>query len=390
MFTIKTLNKISPAGLKILDQDQYAVTGDAENEDGILVRSADMHAYEFPQNLLAIARAGAGTNNIPIDRCSEAGIAVFNTPGANANAVKELVLCALLLSSRDILGGVEWVRTQAMTEGVDVAAVVEKGKSAFVGPEVYRKTLGVIGLGAIGALVCNIGLSLGMEVYGYDPFLSVDAALRLDRHIHVVKDVSELYRQADYITLHVPCNDATRGSINADAISRMKDGVRIINLARGELVCDGDMIAALESGKVSRYVTDFPNNTIALAKNVVAIPHLGASTPESEDNCAVMAAQELREYLENGNIKNSVNLPTLEQEWSGTARVCIIHRNIPAMLSSITGILSQDGVNVENLTNKSKKDYAYTVVDLNTSVGEDVLSEIRAVDGVLRVRLIRR
>ena len=390
MFTIKTLNKISPAGLKILDQDQYAVTGDAENEDGILVRSADMHAYEFPQNLLAIARAGAGTNNIPIARCSEAGIAVFNTPGANANAVKELVLCALLLSSRDILGGVEWVRTQAMTEGVDVAAVVEKGKSAFVGPEVYRKTLGVIGLGAIGALVCNIGLSLGMEVYGYDPFLSVDAALRLDRHIHVVKDVSELYRQADYITLHVPCNDATRGSINADAISRMKDGVRIINLARGELVCDGDMIAALESGKVSRYVTDFPNNTIALAKNVVAIPHLGASTPESEDNCAVMAAQELREYLENGNIKNSVNLPTLEQEWSGTARVCIIHRNIPAMLSSITGILSQDGVNVENLTNKSKKDYAYTVVDLNTSVGEDVLSEIRAVAGVLRVRLIRR
>ena len=390
MFTIKTLNKISPAGLKILDQDQYAVTGDAENEDGILVRSADMHAYEFPQNLLAIARAGAGTNNIPIARCSEAGIAVFNTPGANANAVKELVLCALLLSSRDILGGVEWVRTQAMTEGVDVAAVVEKGKSAFVGPEVYRKTLGVIGLGAIGALVCNIGLSLGMEVYGYDPFLSVDAALRLDRHIHVVKDVSELYRQADYITLHVPCNDATRGSINADAISRMKDGVRIINLARGELVCDGDMIAALESGKVSRYVTDFPNNTIALAKNVVAIPHLGASTPESEDNCAVMAAQELREYLENGNIKNSVNLPTLEQEWSGTARVCIIHRNIPAMLSSITSILSQDGVNVENLTNKSKKDYAYTVVDLNTSVGEDVLSEIRAVDGVLRVRLIRR
>ena len=390
MFTIKTLNKISPAGLKILDQDQYAVTGDAENEDGILVRSADMHAYEFPQNLLAIARAGAGTNNIPIARCSEAGIVVFNTPGANANAVKELVLCALLLSSRDILGGVEWVRTQAMTEGVDVAAVVEKGKSAFVGPEVYRKTLGVIGLGAIGALVCNIGLSLGMEVYGYDPFLSVDAALRLDRHIHVVKDVSELYRQADYITLHVPCNDATRGSINADAISRMKDGVRIINLARGELVCDGDMIAALESGKVSRYVTDFPNNTIALAKNVVAIPHLGASTPESEDNCAVMAAQELREYLENGNIKNSVNLPTLEQEWSGTARVCIIHRNIPAMLSSITGILSQDGVNVENLTNKSKKDYAYTVVDLNTSVGEDVLSEIRAVDGVLRVRLIRR
>ena len=388
MFTIKTLNKISPAGLKILDQDQYAVTGDAENEDGILVRSADMHAYEFPQNLLAIARAGAGTNNIPIARCSEAGIAVFNTPGANANAVKELVLCALLLSSRDILGGVEWVRTQAMTEGVDVAAVVEKGKSAFVGPEVYRKTLGVIGLGAIGALVCNIGLSLGMEVYGYDPFLSVDAALRLDRHIHVVKDVSELYRQADYITLHVPCNDATRGSINADAISRMKDGVRIINLARGELVCDGDMIAALESGKVSRYVTDFPNNTIALAKNVVAIPHLGASTPESEENCAVMAAQELKDYLENGNIKNSVNLPTLVQEWSGVSRLCIIHRNIPGAIANITGLLSRDGVNVENMTNKSKKDYAYTVVDLGSRITDTVANEIRALEGVFRVRVL--
>ena len=304
--------------------------------------------------------------------------------------MKELVLCALLLSSRDILGGVEWVRTQAMTEGVDVAAVVEKGKSAFVGPEVYRKTLGVIGLGAIGALVCNIGLSLGMEVYGYDPFLSVDAALSLSRMVHHVTDLTSIFKTCDYITIHVPQTPDTKGMLNAAAFDQMRTGVRIINLARGELVCDGDMIAALESGKVSRYVTDFPNNTIALAKNVVAIPHLGASTPESEDNCAVMAAQELREYLENGNIKNSVNLPTLEQEWSGTARVCIIHRNIPAMLSSITGILSQDGVNVENLTNKSKKDYAYTVVDLNTSVGEDVLSEIRAVDGVLRVRLIRR
>lgn len=389
MYKIKTMNKISSKGLELLPADRFAVGDDVQSEDGILVRSAKMHDYAFPDNLRAIARAGAGTNNIPVERCSEAGIVVFNTPGANANAVKELVICAMLVASRDVLGGSAWVREQAVTEGVDVAAAVEKGKAAFVGPELYHKTLGVIGLGAIGALVANIALSLGMEVYGYDPYLSVDAALRLDRHVHVVKDPDVLYQNADYITIHVPYMDATRDTINAAALSRMKDGVRVINLARGELINDDDMIAALESGKVACYVTDFPNNKITLAKNVVAIPHLGASSPESEENCAVMAAQELRDYLENGNIKNSVNLPNVEMARSGALRLGIIHRNIPAMLANITMLLSKEGVNVENMTNKSKGDYAYTMVDVSAEVDEKVIGEIKTIPGILRVRVIR-
>ncbi|HIR84782.1 MAG TPA: phosphoglycerate dehydrogenase [Candidatus Galloscillospira excrementavium] len=387
MYRIKTLNKISPAGLSVLDQTRYQVSGDVENEDGILVRSADMHDYAFPDALRAIARAGAGTNNIPIDRCSEAGIVVFNTPGANANAVKELAVCALLLASRNIAGGVEWVKAQAAA-GVEVADVVEKGKGQFVGPELSGKMLGVIGLGAIGVQVANIATKLGMTVFGYDPYLSVDAALSLSRLVHRAMDLETIYKNCDYITLHVPLNDQTRGMINSDAIHMMKGGVRIINLARGGLVNEDDILAALDTGKVAAYVTDFPNSRLAGGRNVVPIPHLGASTPESEENCAVMAAQQLRDYLENGNIRNSVNLPTLEQEWSGIARLCIIHRNIPAMLSAITGILSQEGVNVENMTNKSKKDYAYTVVDINARVKDSVLDAIRAVDGVLRVRLI--
>ncbi len=387
MYRIKTLNKISPAGLSVLDQTRYQVSGDVENEDGILVRSADMHDCAFPDALRAIARAGAGTNNIPIDRCSEAGIVVFNTPGANANAVKELAVCALLLASRNIAGGVEWVKAQAAA-GVEVADVVEKGKGQFVGPELSGKMLGVIGLGAIGVQVANIATKLGMTVFGYDPYLSVDAALSLSRLVHRAMDLETIYKNCDYITLHVPLNDQTRGMINSDAIHMMKGGVRIINLARGGLVNEDDILAALDTGKVAAYVTDFPNSRLAGGRNVVPIPHLGASTPESEENCAVMAAQQLRDYLENGNIRNSVNLPTLEQEWSGIARLCIIHRNIPAMLSAITGILSQEGVNVENMTNKSKKDYAYTVVDINARVKDSVLDAIRAVDGVLRVRLI--
>ncbi|MEG2988607.1 MAG: phosphoglycerate dehydrogenase [Oscillospiraceae bacterium] len=387
MFQIKTMNKIAAIGLEELGSD-FAVSDNAENEDGILVRSAKLLDYAFPKNLHAIARAGAGVNNIPIDRCSEAGIAVFNTPGANANAVKELVFCAMLLASRDVVGGNAWVREQAKIEGTDVAAVVEKGKAAFVGPEIYRKTLGIVGLGAIGALVGNGALNLGMEVYGYDPFLSVDTALRLDRHIHVVKTPEELYAQADYITLHIPCTDKTKNTIDAAAIAKMKEGVRIINLARGELVNDADMLAALKSGAVARYVTDFPNNVTANAEGVVAIPHLGASTPESEDNCAVMAAQELRDYLENGNIKNSVNLPNLSQEWSGICRLCIIHKNIPAMLASITTAFATQHVNVENMTNKSKGDYAYTVVDLNDQVGEKTLQEIQSIAGIIKVRVL--
>ena len=388
MYRIKTMNKIASAGLDQLDKSRFQVGEDVENEDGILVRSAKMHDYVFPDALRAIARAGAGTNNIPIDRCSENGIVVFNTPGANANAVKELVIAALLIASRDILGGAEWVQEQAHTPNVDLAAAVEKGKSAFVGPELYRKTLGVIGLGAIGALVCNIALDLGMDVYGYDPFLSVDAALRLDRHVHVVKNVDELYKVSDYITIHVPYTNDTKDFINAEAISKMKGQVRVLNLARGGLVNDDDMIAALESGRVAKYVTDFPNDKIALVHNVIALPHLGASTPESEENCARMAADQLKDYLINGNIKNSVNLPNVHQDWSGISRVCLIHKNIPAMLTKITTILSDEGVNVENLTNKSKKDYAYTMVDLNGRIKDAVADELRSIPGMIRVRVL--
>ena len=388
MYRIKTMNKISSAGLSHLDQTRFQVGSDVENEDGILVRSAPMHDYEFPDALRAIARAGAGTNKIPIDRCSEHGIVVFNTPGANANAVKELVIAAMLIASRDILGGADWVQEQAHTPNVDVAAAVERGKSAFVGPELYHKTLGVIGLGAIGALVANVALDLGMDVYGYDPFLSVDAALRLDRHVHVVKNLDELYKVSDYITIHVPYTSATKDTINAEAISKMKGQVRILNLARGGLVNDDDMIAALESGRVAKYVTDFPDDKIATAKNVIALPHLGASTPESEENCAVMAVRQLQDYLVNGNIVNSVNLPNVSQEWSGIARICLIHKNVPAMLTQIMSVLSGDGINVENMTNKSKKDYAYTMVDVNTRISAEASDELRAIPGVIRVRVL--
>ena len=388
MFRIKTLNQISPTGLSVLDASRFTVSDGVENEDGVLVRSADMQEYVFPPALRAIARAGAGTNNIPVDRCSESGIVVFNTPGANANAVKELAVCALMLASRDVVGGVEWVKAQARA-GEDVAKVVEKGKSQFVGPEISGKNLGVIGLGAIGVQVANIATKLGMTVYGYDPFLSVDAALSLSRLVHHVTDLTAIYKNCDYITIHVPQTADTKGMLNAAAFDQMKTGMRVINLARGGLVADEDMIAALKSGKVARYVTDFPDNALTLVKNVVPIPHLGASSPESEENCALMAAQQLRDYLETGNIRNSVNLPTLEQDWSGETRLCIIHRNVPNMLASITAALSRENVNVENMTNKSKGNYAYTIVDVSARVGDAVADEIRAISGVLRVRVLR-
>ena len=388
MYRIKTLNKISSVGLSKLDTNRFQTGSDVENEDGILVRSAPMHDYPFPDSLRAIARAGAGTNNIPIDRCSENGIVVFNTPGANANAVKELVIAAMLIASRDVLGGADWVQEQAHTPKVDVTAAVEKGKSAFAGPELYKKTLGVIGLGAIGALVCNIALDLGMDVYGYDPFLSVDAALRLDRHVHVVKEVDELYKVSDYITIHIPYTGATKDFINAESNNKMKGQVRVLNLARGGLVNDDDMAAALETGRVAKYVTDFPDEKITTVKNVIALPHLGASTPESEENCAVMAARQLRDYLLNGNITNSVNLPNVVQEWSGIARICLIHKNVPGMLTQIMGTLSDDHINVENLTNKSKKDYAYTMVDVNTRLTEEAVEELRAIPNMIRVRVL--
>ena len=387
MYHIKTFNKISPVGLNKFDAEHYVVSDNEVNEDGILVRSAKLLDYQFPSNLLAIARAGVGVNNIPIDRCSEAGIAVFSTPGANANAVKELVLCAMLMGSRDVNGAIRWVRDQ-VDAGVDVTTVVEKGKSAFVGPELYKKSLGVIGLGAIGSLVANIALSMGMDVYGYDPYLSVDAALRLDRHIHVVKDINELYKRADYITIHIHFTDKTRGMIDEKAIANMKRGVRFINLARGEIVDDEAMLAALDTGKVATYITDFPNNNLVQAPHVVAMPHLGASTPESEQNCAAMAVDELRDYLENGNIRNSVNLPAVSMERSDVMRMCIIHKNVPAMLANITTLLSKDGVNVENLSNKSKGELAYTMVDLGTKVDHAVIEDVRNLANVIRVRVI--
>ena len=388
MFKIKTMNAIAQVGLDQLPAGDYEVGTDIAGENGILVRSADLHSYNLPDSLWAIARAGAGTNNIPVDQCAQQGIVVFNTPGANANAVKELVLCALFMSSRDIYGGAEWVRRQAATEGVEVSKVVEKGKAAFVGPEVYHKSLGVMGLGAIGALVANVAISLGMEVYGYDPYLSVDNALRLDRHVHVVKDVHELYRACDYITIHMPYMESTRHTINADAFASMKTGVRLINLARGELVDDDAVVDALDCGKVACYVTDFPNNRLAQTPNVLAFPHLGASTPESEDNCAVMAARQMKDFLENGNITNSVNFPNVSMERSGVQRLCIIHRNIPAMLANITLQLSKVGVNVENMTNKSRGDYAYTMVDVGSPATDEALHTIDAIPGVIRMRVI--
>lgn len=385
MFRIKTLNKIASVGLAQLDKGRFVVEDDCTNPDGILVRSAKMHDYEFPEALRAIARAGAGTNNIPIDRCSEAGIVVFNTPGANANAVKELVICAMLMGSRDIPGAIRWVREQAAS-GVDVSTVVEKGKSAFIGPELYKKTLGIIGLGAIGSIVANTAISLGMDVYGYDPFLSVDTALRLDRHVHVVKDINDLYKRSDYITMHIHYTEKTAHMIDADAIAAMKRGVRVINLARGEIVDDEAMLTALDTGMVAAYITDFPNNRLLTAPHVIAMPHLGASTPESEQNCAAMAVDTLRDYLESGNIRSSVNLPEMTMDRSGVQRLCVLHKNVPGMLANITSLFGRDGVNVENLSNKSRGDYAYTMVDLGSKVGDNVIEDVRRTANVIRVR----
>lgn len=387
MYHIQALNKISAAGLKRFDPEHYQVSDSQTNPEGIMVRSAKLLDMDFPSELLAIARAGVGVNNIPIERCSEAGIAVFSTPGANANAVKELVLCAMLIGSRDIPGALNWVREQAAS-GVEVSTVVEKGKSAFVGPEIFRKTLGVVGLGAIGSLVANAAIQLGMDVYGYDPFLSVDAALRLDHHIHIVKDIRDLYKRSDYVTFHIHCTDQTRGMVDADAIASMKRGIRVINLARGEIVQDDAMIPALETGRVAAYITDFPNNRLLAAPHVVAMPHLGASTPESEQNCAVMAADELKDYLETGNVRNSVNLPAVSMTPSGVMRLCILHKNVPGMLANITTLFGRDSVNVENLSNKSKGDWAYTMVDLAAHIGDDVLQDVRAMEHVVRVRAI--
>ena len=388
MFRIKTLNKIASVGLAQLDKGRFVVEDDCTNPDGILVRSAKMHDYEFPEALRAIARAGAGTNNIPIDRCSEAGIVVFNSPGATANAVKEEVIFAMLAASRHMFEANEWAKREAAS-GADLLTTMEKAKSQFAGPEIFGKTLGIIGLGAIGAKVADAALGLGMNIVGYDPYLSVHAALSLDRRVDVVSNLDDLLKVSDYITIHVPLNDSTRNTIDAAAIAKMKGDVRIINLARNGLVDEEALIPALESGRVAAYVTDFPDNRIANAAGVIALPHLGASTPESEENCAIMAAHELQDYLENGNITNSVNMPAVSMERSGEARICVIHHNIPNTLAQITSIVSGAGMNVENLANKSRKDYAYTMLDVNGKVADAMVEQIKGIEGVIRVRVMQ-
>lgn len=387
MYNIQTLNKISKYGTDNFDTAKYTVADEVQNPDAIMVRSAAMHDMEFGDNLLAIARAGAGVNNIPVDKCAENGICVFNTPGANANAVKELVIAGLLLTSRKIPDAMIWAQG-LKGNGAEVGKMVEKGKSQFAGPEIMGKTLGVVGLGAIGALVANAAIALGMKVIGYDPFLSVKAALSLDPSVKTVSDVKELYAASDYITIHVPFNADTKGTINADAIANMKDGVRILNFARGELVDNAAILSATESGKVSAYITDFPNDEVLGAKNVIAVPHLGASTPESEDNCAKMAALELIDYIENGNIKNSVNYPDASMNAAGT-KICVMHKNVPAVISALTTALGDAGINIDNMLNKSKKDYAYTLIDAAGAVSDDVVSKLCAVENVIKVRVIK-
>ena len=387
MYNIKTYNKISPIGLQKFDAAKYVCGEEVENADGAIVRSAALHDVEFPATLKAIARAGAGTNNIPIDRCSERGIVVFNTPGANANAVKELVIAGILMCSRRIIPAIEWTKT-LKGEGAEVGKLVEKGKSAFAGPEIRGKSLGIIGLGAIGGMVANVANHLGMKVYGYDPYLSVNSAWNLTHHAVHATDINTIYENCDYISIHVPLTDETRGYITKETIAKMKDGVRILNFSRGDLVQSADILEALDSGKVSAYVTDFPNDDIIGANGVIAIPHLGASTPESEENCATMAADELIDYIENGNITNSVNMPNVVMPRSGDIRICVIHKNIPNILNSITSLTTAENVNIENMLNKSKKDYAYTMLDIKSDRSEVIAEEITKIDGVIKVRVI--
>ncbi len=386
MFEIKTMNNIAQQGLDELAANGLILNVDSENPDGLLIRSAKLHDAAFGSRLLAIARAGVGTDNVPVERCSEAGIAVFNTAGANAEAVKELAICSLLISSRNIMGGITWVN--AIAGHKDVAAEVEKGKAAYVGPEIMGKTLGIIGLGAIGSKIANAAEDLGMNVWGYDPYLSVDAAWRLSRKVNHAPDLDTIFRLSDYVLVQVHYNESTRHMLGAAEFAKMKPGVRIINLARGELVDDDAMLAALSVGKVACYVTDFPNNKIAGVKGVIATPHLGASTPESEEKCAVMAAQELADYLLNGNTKNSVNLPNAVLERKGVCRLCVIHKNVPRMLNAFLDLVGGADLNVEHMINKARGELAYTMIDLGDKLGEDIVEKIRSIPDVYRVRLV--
>lgn len=387
MFNIKTLNKISAVGLEKFDKSKYAYGDGIENPDAIMVRSAAMHDMEMPKSLLAIARAGAGVNNIPVDRCTRDGIVVFNTPGANANAVKELVVCALLLSSRKVTKAIEWCKTIKNDENVSKS--VEKGKSAFSGPELKGKTIAVIGLGAIGRLVANAASDLGMNVIGYDPFLTPAAAETLKKDVQVINELDEIYPKADYITVHVPLTPETKEMICAANIAKMKDSVRIINLARGDLANSADIIAALDEGKMAAYVTDFPSADLIGVDGVIAMPHLGASTPESEENCATMGAEELIDFLENGNIRNSVNMPAASSQRCGKARITIIQKNQPNMIATITDVISKSGMNIENFENKNRGDVAYSILDLDSDDLDSVVAELEKLDGVVRVRTIK-
>lgn len=389
MYNILTLNAISPKGLDKLPGENFAVSGDIANPDGIIVRSADMHEYNFPDSLLCVARAGAGTNNIPLDKCAEKGIVVFNTPGANANAVKELVIAALLLASRKIVEASEWTKT--LKGQPDMDKLVESGKKKFAGPEITGKKLGVLGLGAIGVLVANAALALGMEVIGYDPYLSVQSAWHISGQVELAKSIEEVVSQSDYVTIHTPLNDSTKGMVNAELLKKFKKGARLINIARGGLVDPVAVAEALDNGTLAKYVADFAAEELLGKENVITLPHLGASTPESEENCAVMAAQELKEYIEYGNIRNSVNFPNCEAPYTGKARVTIAHRNIPNMVGSITAIFAKENLNIDNMINKSRGDWAYTIIDFD-SLGDkhdSLLNELKGLKGVVKPRIVR-
>ena len=387
MYKILCLNKISPVGTKRLGE-AYTFSPEMENPDGILVRSASMHERELEENLLAIARAGAGVNNIPLAKCTEQGIVVFNTPGANANAVKELVLAALFLTSRKVIPAIDWVKT-LKGQGGQVEKLIEKGKGAFAGPEIQGKTLGVVGLGAIGILVANAACQLGMEVYGYDPFLSVDSAWHLSSAVHRSLSLEEIYAQCDYITLHLPQTPETKNMINGETLGKMKDGVRLLNFARGGLVDTDALLAALAQGKVAAYATDFPADAMIGVENIVAIPHLGASTPESEDNCARMAVDQLKDYLENGNILNSVNLPSVSMAREpGTRRVCLIHKNVPNTIAMLAAACGEAGINIENMQSKSRGEYAYTILDVSGELTIDAVDSLRQMEPIVKARVI--
>ena len=388
MFKYHCLNPIAEVGLEKFS-DQYVKTESIEEADGILVRSAAMHDMELPQNLLAIARAGAGVNNIPLDKCAEKGIVVFNTPGANANGVKELVIAGMLLAARDVVGGIEWVKENQSDE--NVAKTAEKAKKNYAGTEIEGKRLGIVGLGAIGVKVANVAKHLGMEVYGYDPYVSVDAAWNLSRDVKHVLNVEEIYAECDYITIHVPLMDATKGMIGQEAIEQMKDGVIILNFARDLLVDEKAVIEGIKGGKIRKYVSDFPNSVTAGQEGCIVIPHLGASTEESEDNCAVMAVKELKNYLENGNIINSVNYPNCDMGICAQAgRVAIFHKNIANMITKFTACFGDNGINITDMTNKSKGEVAYTMLDIEAPASEDIISKLQSIEGVFRVRVVKK